>query len=155
PAPKLPPVNEMPEPPAAEPARAQLATAATELSAPSLPEVTRSRTAPESHPAATLTPEPIPHLGDGESAKPAHRTSDGDTSLVRALGLKMARVVIDPGHGGHDEGTRGPKGLQEKELVLDVSKRVGKLIEEKLGAEVVYTRSDDTFIPLEGRTAFA
>ncbi len=64
-------------------------------------------------------------------------------------------MVIDPGHGGHDQGTQGAKGLQEKELVLDVAKRVGKLIAEKMGAEVVYTRTDDTFIALEGRTALA
>jgi N-acetylmuramoyl-L-alanine amidase len=87
--------------------------------------------------------------------KPARRSSTGETSLVRALGLKLQRVVIDPGHGGHDEGTQGPKGLLEKDLVLDVSLRLGKMIEEKLGAEVIYTRSDDTFIPLEGRTALA
>jgi N-acetylmuramoyl-L-alanine amidase len=69
--------------------------------------------------------------------------------------LKLQRIVIDPGHGGHDDGTQGPHGLLEKELVLDVSQRLGKMIEEKLGAEVVYTRSDDTFVPLEGRTAIA
>src|SRR5206468_7510185 len=65
------------------------------------------------------------------------------------------RVVIDPGHGGHDQGTQGAKGLTEKELVLDVARRVGRLIEQQMGAEVIYTRSDDTFIPLEGRTALA
>ena len=64
-------------------------------------------------------------------------------------------VVIDPGHGGHDEGTQGPKGLLEKDLVLDVAMRLGKLIEDRMGAEVIYTRSDDTFVPLEGRTALA
>jgi N-acetylmuramoyl-L-alanine amidase len=85
----------------------------------------------------------------------AKRASDGSTSLVRALGLKLNRVVIDPGHGGHDQGTEGTKGLLEKELVLDVALRVGKLVEERMGAEVIYTRSDDTFIPLEGRTALA
>lgn len=87
--------------------------------------------------------------------RPARHTSTGDTSLVRALGLKIQRVVIDPGHGGHDEGTHGPHGLLEKELVLDVAQRLGKLIEDRLGAEVIYTRTDDTFIPLEGRTALA
>jgi N-acetylmuramoyl-L-alanine amidase len=90
-----------------------------------------------------------------ESGKAAHRTSTGDTSLVRALGLKLNRVVIDPGHGGHDQGTQGPKGLLEKDLVLDVSLRLGRLVEDKLGAEVVYTRKDDTFVPLTGRTALA
>ena len=64
-------------------------------------------------------------------------------------------MVIDPGHGGHDQGTEGSNGLLEKDLVLDVSKRVGKLIEENLGAEVVYTRTDDTFIPLDSRALVA
>lgn len=91
----------------------------------------------------------------GEIGKGARHTSDGQTSLVRALGLKIGRVVIDPGHGGHDQGTEGPHGLLEKDLVLDVAQRVGKLVEDKMGAEVIYTRSDDTYIPLEGRTALA
>jgi N-acetylmuramoyl-L-alanine amidase len=64
-------------------------------------------------------------------------------------------VVIDPGHGGHDVGTVGPTGLEEKDLVLDVARRLGALIEKRLGSEVVYTRSDDTFIPLHQRTAIA
>jgi N-acetylmuramoyl-L-alanine amidase len=85
-------------------------------------------------------------------AKP---TASGDRSLIRALGLKIGRIVIDPGHGGHDTGTIGPNGLEEKDLVLEVGRRLGKLLETRLGAEVVYTRKDDTFIPLETRTAIA
>jgi N-acetylmuramoyl-L-alanine amidase len=87
--------------------------------------------------------------------KAAHASSDGERSLTRALGLKINRVVIDPGHGGADEGTVGHHGLMEKELVLDVAKRLGKLIEERMGSEVIYTRSDDTFIPLHARTEIA
>ena len=79
----------------------------------------------------------------------------GETSLVRALGLKINRIVIDAGHGGHDSGTLGVDGIQEKDVVLDVALRVGKLLHERLGAEIIYTRSDDTFIPLETRTAIA
>jgi N-acetylmuramoyl-L-alanine amidase len=90
-----------------------------------------------------------------ELARGARRTSSGGSSLTRALGLKLNRIVLDAGHGGHDQGTSGAKGLLEKELVLDVTLRLGKLIQEGLGAEVIYTRSDDTFIPLEGRTAIA
>jgi len=83
-------------------------------------------------------------------------TRDGQRSLTRALGLKISRIVIDPGHGGHDTGTIGPHGLMEKDLCLDVALRLGREIEEKLpGAEVIYTRKDDTFIPLEERTAIA
>jgi N-acetylmuramoyl-L-alanine amidase len=88
-------------------------------------------------------------------AREARPTADGDRSLIRALGLKIGKIVIDPGHGGHDTGTIGPNGLREKDLVLDVAKRLGHLLESRLGAEVTYTRSDDTFIPLETRTAIA
>ncbi len=86
------------------------------------------------------------------AAVPAARAA---RSLTRALGLKLARIVIDPGHGGHDFGTSSPSGMHEKDLVLDVSKRLGALLEERLGAQVLYTRTEDTFVPLEGRTAFA
>ncbi len=83
-------------------------------------------------------------------------TRDGQSTLTRALGLKIGRIVIDAGHGGHDTGTIGPTGLMEKDLCLDVALRLGKIIEQKLpGADVVYTRSDDTFVPLEERTNIA
>jgi N-acetylmuramoyl-L-alanine amidase len=85
----------------------------------------------------------------------AQPNAAGDRSLIRALGLKFGKIVIDPGHGGHDTGTIGPHRLLEKELVLEVSRRLGKLLETRLGADVVYTRKDDTFIPLETRTAIA
>jgi N-acetylmuramoyl-L-alanine amidase len=76
--------------------------------------------------------------------------------MTRALGLKIGRIVIDPGHGGHDTGTIGPTGLMEKDLCLDIAKRLGKMIEEKIpGMEVVYTRTDDTFVPLEARAPIA
>ena len=81
--------------------------------------------------------------------------SSGDRSLIRALGLKINKIVVDAGHGGHDTGTVGPDGLMEKDLVLDVAQRLGKLLETRLGADVIYTREDDTFIPLETRTAIA
>ncbi|HET7442964.1 MAG TPA: N-acetylmuramoyl-L-alanine amidase [Terriglobales bacterium] len=89
---------------------------------------------------------------DAREAKP---TAAGDRSLTRALGLKIGKIVIDPGHGGHDTGTIGPNGLEEKDLVLGVAKRLGKLLQSRMGAEVIYTRQDDTFIPLETRTAIA
>ncbi len=80
----------------------------------------------------------------------------GQQSLSRALGLKIGRIVIDAGHGGHDTGTIGPSGLMEKDLCLDVALRVGKLIQQRLpAADVIYTRDDDTFIPLDRRTEIA
>ena len=111
---------------------------------------------PESVPSPALgTHERAPAIKLDGSAAPAKRDSEGDRSLVRVLGLKLGRVVIDAGHGGHDTGTIGPNGLMEKDLVLDVALRLGKLITKQLGAEVVYTRSADIFIPLEQRTKIA
>ncbi|HEX3107384.1 MAG TPA: N-acetylmuramoyl-L-alanine amidase [Terriglobales bacterium] len=94
-------------------------------------------------------------LAQARPMREAEPTSDGDRSLIRTLGLRIGKIVIDPGHGGHDTGTIGPNGLLEKELVLDVSKRLGKLLASRLGAQVVFTRRDDTFIPLETRTSIA
>ncbi|MHB8755187.1 MAG: N-acetylmuramoyl-L-alanine amidase [Candidatus Acidiferrales bacterium] len=83
-------------------------------------------------------------------------TRQGSRSLTRALGLKISRIVIDPGHGGYDTGTIGPHGVLEKNVCLDVALRLGKLIQEKLpGAQVIYTRKTDVFVPLEERTAIA
>jgi len=92
---------------------------------------------------------------DVPSTHEAAPTSAGERSLTRALGLKIGRIVVDAGHGGHDTGTIGPNGLLEKDLVLDVSLRLGRLLETRLGADVIFTRDDDTFIPLETRTAIA
>ncbi len=100
-------------------------------------------------PAVTNPPAP------SEPALPAKRNTSGDRSMIRVLGLKVGRIVIDPGHGGHDVGTTGPEGMHEKDLVLDVAKRLGALIEERLSSEVIFTRSDDTFVPLERRTEIA
>jgi N-acetylmuramoyl-L-alanine amidase len=97
-------------------------------------------------PAAKASAAPV------EAAAP---TAEGETSLVRALGWKIGRIVIDAGHGGHDSGTLGAGGIEEKDVVLDVALRLGKLLHDRLGAEIVYTRADDTFIPLETRTAIA
>jgi N-acetylmuramoyl-L-alanine amidase len=65
------------------------------------------------------------------------------------------RIVLDAGHGGWDLGTVGRKGLLEKDLVLDIVARLGKMIESKLGAQVIYTRQDDTYLPLERRAEIA
>ncbi len=119
-------------------------TASTKTTKAEVPELSRksSKTA-----KATKTAMPTIH-----EAEP---TATGDRSLIRALGLKIGRIVVDAGHGGHDTGTIGPNGLYEKDLVLDVALRLGKLLENRMGTEVVYTRDDDTFIPLETRTAIA
>jgi len=116
-------------------------------------------------PVAAPIPEPKRTLASAKSGKkpdlvqPASApqpTRDGQSTLTRALGLKIGRIVIDAGHGGHDTGTIGPTGLMEKDLCLDVALRLGKIIQQRLpSADVVFTRSDDTFIPLEERTHMA
>jgi N-acetylmuramoyl-L-alanine amidase len=111
-------------------------------------------------PVANSTPIAQPQLitpatQNSEAALPARRDALGERSMIRVLGLKVGRIVLDPGHGGHDTGSVGPQGLREKDLVLDVAQRLGRLIETRMGSEVIFTRSDDTFIPLERRTEIA
>jgi N-acetylmuramoyl-L-alanine amidase len=65
------------------------------------------------------------------------------------------RIVLDAGHGGWDLGTIGRQGLVEKDLVLDVTRRLGKLLESRNGAEVVFTRSGDDYLPLDQRADIA
>jgi N-acetylmuramoyl-L-alanine amidase len=121
------------------------------------PAAPTTKALPE-HTKSSLT-RPAASKGKPELVQPVAApmpTRDGQSTLTRALGLKISRIVIDAGHGGHDTGTIGPTGLMEKDLCLDVALRLGKIIEQKLpGADVVYTRSDDTFIPLEERTNIA
>jgi N-acetylmuramoyl-L-alanine amidase len=122
---------------------------------------TTTSTATSTGTAATSAPDTADlrsgdlHSESRDVTREARPTASGDRSLTRALGLKIGKIVIDAGHGGHDTGTIGPNGLLEKDVVLDVAKRLGRLLESRLGAEVIYTRQDDTFIPLETRTAIA
>jgi N-acetylmuramoyl-L-alanine amidase len=129
-------------------------TAAKDSPLPSAP-----KTAPEPSKTSLMRPVSSSAKNKPELMQPVAvplPTRDGQSTLTRALGLKINRIVIDAGHGGHDTGTIGPTGLMEKDLCLDVALRLGKIIEQKLpGADVVYTRSDDTFIPLEERTNIA
>ncbi|WP_373694371.1 N-acetylmuramoyl-L-alanine amidase [Geobacter sp.] len=68
---------------------------------------------------------------------------------------KIRRIVVDPGHGGHDPGAVGAGGSQEKDVVLAIGLKLAEKIREELGIDVVMTRSTDVFIPLEERTAIA
>jgi N-acetylmuramoyl-L-alanine amidase len=88
------------------------------------------------------------------------------TGPVEAFAVKAAdqplpartgkfRIVLDAGHGGWDLGTVGRQGLLEKDLVLDVTQRLGKLLQARLGSEVMFTRTDDTYLPLDQRADFA
>jgi N-acetylmuramoyl-L-alanine amidase len=120
---------------------------------PALPPPPKLNPKTEAKPAISKSTERT--IAAMSAPRAARLPKNGEPSLSRVLGLKVGRIVIDAGHGGHDTGTEGPGGLLEKELVLDVAKRLGTLVEARLGSEVVYTRSDDTFIPLETRTEIA
>lgn len=73
----------------------------------------------------------------------------------RAAATPLRVLVLDAGHGGHDSGAVGPGGLQEKELVLDVTRRVAKLVNERLHVNVVLSRDADHFVTLRDRTSLA
>ena len=113
--------------------------AAVAMSRPPLP-------APVTPPAAPTPPTAVP-------ATPSANVAGG-FSIARQLGLGVSRIVIDPGHGGHDPGAQA-RGVNEADVTLDVALRLEKLLENEPGLEVVLTRRTDVYIPLEERTAIA
>ena len=124
----------------------------------SMPPVTPDPTAVEGPPATAgdLRSPGLPALhapAISPGARPA-KNSNGGFSIARQLGLGVSRIVIDPGHGGHDPGAMG-KGVTEAELVLDLALRLEKLLQKLGGVEVVLTRRTDDFVPLPERTAIA
>ena len=80
---------------------------------------------------------------------------DSKNSREARLSPSDFRIVLDAGHGGWDLGTVGKRGLLEKDLVLDIVERLGRFVQTKLGAEVIYTRQDDSYLPLEKRAEIA
>jgi N-acetylmuramoyl-L-alanine amidase len=125
------------------------AAAVREAAAPVKETSRRQLPARESTPTDVAATTPAPALPSAPSAN-----LHGSFSLSRQLGLGIARIVIDPGHGGHDPGAQG-KGITESDLVLDVALRLEALLLKQPGVEVVLTRRTDVFIPLEERTAIA
>jgi N-acetylmuramoyl-L-alanine amidase len=115
-------------------------------------------------PPVARNPAPNPPVRPPDSAPPAGRTAEkpeapssnlgGGMSLARQLGLGVSRIVIDPGHGGHDPGAEGT-GVSEAEVVLDVALRLEKLLLGDRGTDVVLTRRTDAFVSLDERTAIA
>ena len=134
-----------------EPAREQAAAATLPSISIDQPKVVGSE-ASSGVRLAQVSPEAEQQAFSG--AHEARPDGNGERTLVRALGLKIGKIVIDPGHGGDDHGTMSPDGLLEKDVVLDVALRLGKLL-QNLGAEVIYTRATDRYLPLEARTAIA
>jgi N-acetylmuramoyl-L-alanine amidase len=128
--------------------------AAAATAAPARPDVPPTVVAEAPRPADATLPSTTagPNVTTAPTAPESN--SSGSYSLARQLGLGVSRVVIDPGHGGHDPGSLG-KGIREAELVLDVSLRLEKLLKQEAGIDVVMTRRTDEFIELEERTRIA
>lgn len=101
--------------------------------------------------------EPILPLAPG-TANPAATAADALSAKVdaKAAEAPIKRIVIDPGHGGHDTGTISANGMREKDLVLDVGRRLRAYIKHNYpDVEVIMTRDSDRFVALEERTAIA
>jgi N-acetylmuramoyl-L-alanine amidase len=120
------------------------------VNGPPEPEVPRVKGVPDAGPLLALAPAGT--VRERLRALGKRRTSD--VTLAEQLGLKVRRVVIDAGHGGHDTGTVGVAGTKEKDVALAIAKRVGAILRDQ-GLEVVQTRERDRFVRLEDRTRLA
>ena len=119
--------------------------------------------APPPKPRPTILAEPVMVLPARPTAppdtaapapEPPNANRAGGFSIARQLGLGVSRIVIDPGHGGHDPGAQ-VKGLDEAELTLDIALRLEQLLQKEAGLQVVLTRRENVYVPLEERTAIA
>lgn len=99
---------------------------------------------------ARLAEKPERLLIEMRKTTPASKARDGDSGVPTKV-----TIVIDPGHGGKDLGTVSSSGLQEKDLTLDVALRLGALLKQKLGANVIFTRDKDDFVTLDDRASIA
>jgi N-acetylmuramoyl-L-alanine amidase len=125
---------------------------------PAAPEKAAA-TPPVEAKAVPAAREPVPLVAREDAPEtitpePPAANRNGQFSLSRQLGLGVSRIVLDAGHGGRDPGARA-NGLNEAELVLDVTLRLRALLEKQPGIEVTLTREGDVYIPLEERTAIA
>jgi N-acetylmuramoyl-L-alanine amidase len=110
-------------------------------------DVQGTKTAAVPAPVATVLPEMM-------SIEPPEKNGNGKYSLARQLGLKVRRIIVDAGHGGHDPGAMAGR-LKEKDITLDVAKRLQDILHTSYDFDVLMTRETDRYVPLEERTAFA
>jgi N-acetylmuramoyl-L-alanine amidase len=133
-----------------------------EPAAVSAPEPERGRSVASSAPAGKSRGTPdagailalAPPTQVRERLRAIKRRSAGEVTLAEQLGLKFRRVVIDPGHGGHDTGTIGADGTREKDVALGIARRLRTVLTDQ-GLEVVLTRETDKFVRLEERARLA
>jgi N-acetylmuramoyl-L-alanine amidase len=114
-------------------------------------DVQGKKTTPVADQIPQETESPVAPVAPPEMAQ---ANASGQYSLARQLGLKVKRIIVDPGHGGHDPGAM-QHGLVEKEITLDVSLRLKAILEDEYGYEVLMTRGQDRYVALEERTAYA
>lgn len=112
------------------------------------------QTIPSLQPAIDSAAAPSDIAVQQPAPEMAQKNSSGNYSLARQLGLKVRRIVVDPGHGGHDPGAMH-NGLIEKNITLDVALRLKQILADTYGYEVLMTRGQDRYVALEERTAFA
>jgi N-acetylmuramoyl-L-alanine amidase len=123
--------------------------------APSAAPPPRSRPTVLAEPQIVLPARPTtPPEAAAPPPEPPNANRAGGFSIARQLGLGVSRIVIDPGHGGHDPGAQ-VKGLDEADLTLDIALRLEELLQKEAGLQVVLTRRENVYVPLEERTAIA
>jgi len=124
-------------------------TESTDTSTPQKPESAQTGTQAPPKPEKQHRKQPVVKA-------PEQKTGEGNKlSLSNQMGLKVKTIAIDAGHGGHDPGAIGKNGLREKNVTLDIARRLAVLVKDRLGCNVVMTRNKDVFIPLEQRPAIA
>jgi N-acetylmuramoyl-L-alanine amidase len=105
--------------------------------------------------AAPPPPPAVPPPPPAAPPQPGATATEPVPPLLGNRSAKLQTMVIDAGHGGDDTGVRGPKGTLEKQITLEVARRLKTLIETRLGVRVVMTRDEDRGIPLDERDAVA
>jgi N-acetylmuramoyl-L-alanine amidase len=130
-------------PAAATPAKGETPAVA---SAPSKPSTEQ--------PSLPTSPGLARHVAEARLKAAAKLSRGAELTLVEQLGLKVRRVIIDPGHGGHDTGAIGKSGTREKDITLAISEKLAAELKER-GLEVILTRDEDRYVRLEDRAQFA
>jgi N-acetylmuramoyl-L-alanine amidase len=138
--------SENPPAPAAKPVSEPIAKVEAPAAKVEAPVVAASAPAPS--PAVDM------HAAEARFKAAAKLSRHSELTLVEQLGLKVRRVIIDPGHGGHDTGAIGKEGTREKDITLAISQKLAAQLKER-GLEVILTRDEDRYIRLEDRAQFA
>ncbi len=100
----------------------------------------------------------VPGLNPGGSSSTPHYSNFfniDEIPLRRLFGLKVRKIVIDPGHGGEDNGAKGQMGTKEKHITLDIARRLKKRLEKYSDYQIIMTRTIDRTVLLEDRVKFA